>query len=333
MAAAIVAPPAAGTPRRRRWLSARGRSLEITKSGWLFIGLSLLVGFAAINSGSNLLHAIFGAMLSLIIASGMLSEATVRRVAARRQVVGAIHAGTAAPLRVQVRSTDRGDALAVSVEDDERNAEGAGHCDPAFAVRVPGGGSIELHTNVVMPRRGPAQLPRAVVATRFPFGLFIKRRALPAVDDVVVYPRLVPVGADALGLPAGGDDDGRAKRSRAGEFFGLREFREGDDPRRIHWPAVARLNRPVVREMETGGRPEQVVTVPPGAAGEPSFESDVEHCASVAMALLDRGVRVAVHDETGERIPPGFGADHRRAILEVLARAGFAQTTPAGGSP
>lgn len=39
-----------------RRLRANGRSLEITKSGWFLIFLTLLVGAVAINSGANLLH-------------------------------------------------------------------------------------------------------------------------------------------------------------------------------------------------------------------------------------------------------------------------------------
>jgi len=320
-----------GRKNKRRWLSTRGRSLEITKSGWLFIGLSLLVGFAAINSGSNLLHAIFGAMLALIIASGVLSEATVRRVRARRVVPGPLHAQTAAPLVVDVTGTDAGDVLAVSVEDQEdseaRDGPAPGRCTPAFAVRVPGKQTISLSASVTMPRRGPATLPRAEVVTRFPFGLFIKRRVLPEPGRVLVYPRLHAVSEAALGLSMGGEEQGEQERSRAGEFFGLREYREGDDPRRIHWAAVARLagsaSELVVREMETGGVPEQAVELPSGVPGEPAFEDAIERAASVAIALLDRGAPVCLRAGARLVVPTGRGAAHRRHLLDAFAMAGF----------
>lgn len=316
---------------KRRWLSARGRSLEITKSGWLFIGLSLLVGFAAINSGSNLLHAIFGAMLALIIASGVLSEATVRRVRARRTVPGPLHAQTPAPLVVEVTATDAGDVLAVSVEDQDvpgaTDGPASGKCTAAFAVRVPGKRTITLSASVTMPRRGPGVLPRAEVVTRFPFGLFIKRRLLPEPGAVLVYPRLHAVSEAALGLSMGGDEQGEQKRSRAGEFFGLREYREGDDPRRIHWAAVARLagsaSELVVREMETGGVPEQAVELPVGVPGEPAFEDAVAHAASRAIALLDRGAPVSLRAGSRVVVPAGRGASHRRHLLDAFAMAGF----------
>lgn len=321
--------PARATKKKRargRFLRARGRSLQITKAGWLFIGLTLLVGFAAINSGSNLLHAVFGAQMALIVGSGVLSEASVRRVSARRQVAGPLHMGQPAALVVEVFGTDRRDVLAVSVEDDERgDPDVDGRCEPVFAVRVPGRSSLRVPTTVVMPRRGPARLPRAVVATRFPFGLFIKRRELPTPGEVLVYPALArPEGARAPDDPAGERAQGARRRSRAGEFFGLREYRDGDDPRGLHWPAIARLGRPVVRELESGARPERIVDLPHGDAGEAGFELAIQRVAGAVVDALDHGERVALAEAGRIVLPPGEGPGQRRLALQHLARLGFA---------
>lgn len=312
-------------PRRRRWLAARGRSLEITKSGWLFIGLTLLVGFAAINSGSNLLHAIFGAMLALIIGSGVLSESTVRRVTARRRLVGPLHAGTPGTLDVEVTGLSPRDVLAVSVEDSDETSPEDGECASTFVVCVRGGETTSTSATIQMPRRGPARLPATVVATRFPFGLFVKRRLVQGEQEILVLPHVHALGDAQLDPPQAGAEEGGHRRARAGDFFGLRAFREGDDPRRIHWPALARLGRPVVREFEAGGQPERFVTLPSGRAGAPAFESAIEHEASRAVALLQRGARVGVRSPagTGVVLAPSDGAAHRMALLSCLARAGF----------
>ena len=150
---------------------------------------------------------------------------------------------------------------------------------------------------------------------------------LPEPGRVLVYPKLRAVSEAALGLSMGGEEQGEHKRSRAGEFFGLREYREGDDPRRIHWAAVARLagsaNALVVREMETGGVPEQSVELPTGVPGEPAFEDAVEQAASLAIALLDRGAPVSLRSGATMIVPPGRGAAHRRHLLDAFAMAGF----------
>lgn len=307
----------------RRALTARGRSLEITRAGWLFIGLTLAVGFAAINSGSNLLHAIFGAQMALIIGSGMLSESTVRRASARRVAASTVHAGTPTPMAVELENLGkRAELLSVSVEDDDRSEEPS-QCAPVFAVRVPPGGSMTLHTTVTMPQRGRHRLPRAVVATRFPFGLFVKRRDLAQPPQVVVYPRIHHVAARPGESAQAGQGEASGKAARIGEFLGMREYRDGDDPRRIYWPAYARLRRPVVREHEAQGDTEVVLDLPAGTTGNEAFESEVERIASLAVANLQApGVAVGLRYGGVIALEPAAGAAQRRRLLEFLALVG-----------
>lgn len=308
---------------RRRWLSARGRRLEITRSGWLFLLLTLAVGFAAMNSGANLLHAIFGAQMTLILASGVLSEATLRRVAVRRVLRGPLHAGEAGPAEVELRNLDpRRDVLAVSVEDDDEH-DGPGRCDPVFAVRIEPGGTLTLPTRVLMPTRGRHAMPRAVVATRFPFGLFVKRRELPVDADVLVYPRRVPAPASAPARARPSGSGGTGRRARSGEYFGLRDYRDGDEPRRLHWPATARLGQPVVREDEAGAHERVRLVLRPGTTGEPAFEAEVERVAAQASARLHRdGVRLELCMGDRVLVPAGTGPAQRRRVLEALAEVG-----------
>lgn len=311
------------TPLLRRALTAYGRSLEITRAGWLFIGLTLAVGFAAINSGANLLHAIFGAQMALIVASGMLSESMVRRTTARRVAVSELYAGSPAVVRVDLTNTDpRADVFSVSVEDDDRG-DHEDVCAPVFAVRIAAGGAVAVSTTVTASRRGRHVMPPAVVATRFPFGLFVKRRVLPPGDPVLVYPRVRPAPV-ALG-EADHTEQGEAsqRRARAGEFFGLREYRDGDDLRQIHWPALARLGRPMVREFEADGDRRVMVDLGRGTTGDPAFEQEIEHCASVAVSALGQGsVAVGLRYDGEVLVEPATGDEQRRRILEALALVG-----------
>lgn len=317
-------PQAKRIPLIRRMLSARGRSLEITSAGWLFIILTLAVGFAAINSGANLLHVLFGCQIGLIIASGMLSESMVRRASVHRRVASPLHAGSRGALIVELRNTSpRGDMISVSVEDDDRIVA-ADRTDPVFAVAVPGATTTTLHSSVIMQTRGLHPLPKAVVATRFPFGLFVKRRELPGRERVLVYPRIHAVDVEQLRESRTGDGEALGARSRAGEFYGLAEYREGQELRRIHWPATARLGRAVVQEFEARGEAEQVLELRPGIAGEPSFEAAIEELASQVVALLREG-RVATGLRYGDRIAveAGVGPAHERRLLEFLALVGL----------
>jgi uncharacterized protein (DUF58 family) len=314
-----------GSSLLRRALTARGRSLEITRAGWLFIGLTLAVGFAAINSGSNLLHAIFGAQMALIIGSGMLSESAVRRASARRVVASTVHAGSPTPVAVELKNLgERAELLSVSVEDDDRNEDDS-QCAPVFAVRVPPGGAMTLNTTVTMPQRGRHRLPHAVVATRFPFGLFVKRRDLPEPPEVLVYPKVHHVAPRVGESARAGQGEASGRVARFGEFLGLREYRDGDDPRRIYWPTYARLQRPVVREHEAQGDTEIVLDLPVGKTGNPAFETEVERVASLAVANLQiPGVAVGLKYGGVLAIEPASGSAQRRRLLEFLALVGEA---------
>src|SRR5262249_25632423 len=78
---------------RLRWPRLRPpRRLKFTREGKFFVGITLGVGFAAINTGNNLLYLLLGMLLALIIVSGLMSELSLRDLTVVRRL----------PLRAQV---------------------------------------------------------------------------------------------------------------------------------------------------------------------------------------------------------------------------------------
>src|SRR5947207_8088991 len=76
-----------------KWLAPR-RRFPPTREGWWFLIATLLLGLASINAGLNLLFLVWGMMLFLVLASGVLSELCLRHLTVLRKVPGAIHAGS-----------------------------------------------------------------------------------------------------------------------------------------------------------------------------------------------------------------------------------------------
>lgn len=66
--------PPRGATRRKGQLPAWYRRFPPTREGWYFLTATLLIGLAALNAGLNPLFLVWGAMLSLIVMSGVLSE-------------------------------------------------------------------------------------------------------------------------------------------------------------------------------------------------------------------------------------------------------------------
>src|SRR5207302_877273 len=72
------------------------RTIRPTRDGWWCLGAAVGLGFAAMNTGNNLLYLLASLLLGLIIVSGILSEQSMRRLRLAAVVPDEIYAGRAA---------------------------------------------------------------------------------------------------------------------------------------------------------------------------------------------------------------------------------------------
>src|SRR4051794_18769972 len=104
---------AAAPSRLRRFLRAVARLMRPprkfppTREGWWFLIATLLIGGAAINSGYNLLFLVWGMMILLILASGVMSELNLRSVRVRRLPPGNVFAGAPYLMGLQAHNAKR----------------------------------------------------------------------------------------------------------------------------------------------------------------------------------------------------------------------------------
>jgi uncharacterized protein (DUF58 family) len=294
------------------------RRLPPTREGWWFLAATVLIGLGAVNAGLNLLFAVWGMMLFLIIGSGVLSELALRRLEVRRALPPAIHAGT--PYLMGIRLTNhkrRLPSFSVEVEDLMGGRPIEKRC---YFLKLPAGRTQETAYRHTITRRGRHRLSGLRLSTKFPFGLIQKSRDVTDPAEVIVYPALVPVPPPLLrGLPVRHAGNRQKWRSRHGDFFGLRDFRPGDDPRDIHWRTTARRGVPFVRENEDDEGIEATVVLDNTAGGSPeAFETAVSQAASFALELLRRGFRVQLVLR-GATLAADTGPAQATRILRALA--------------
>jgi uncharacterized protein (DUF58 family) len=107
------------------------------------------------------------------------------------------------------------------------------------------------------------------------------------------------------------------------EFYGLREYRTGDDLRRVHWASTARTDQLMIRQPENllQGRLTVAVDLRSAVHDPETLEAVLSATASVVMAGIRARIHVRVVTTTG--LDTGFGstAAHGAAILDVLAGA------------
>ncbi|GEM_PF-276905 len=224
------------------------RKLEVTRDGKWMIAITLLLGIGAVNTGNNLLYLVLSLLISVITISGILSEWTLRGLKLKRVYPRELVAGESALLRVEVDNPKRSGAFNIEVA--EVADEDALMLRPGYILHLRGGEKGQCF-QVVQPRfRGPMQTSGLRMSTRYPFGFARKSRIFDDPADLLVLPPVADVDLKARGL----GDRGEVQRSRrlghGGEFRGLREARQGDALRDIHWKVSARRDRLIAREWE-----------------------------------------------------------------------------------
>lgn len=340
---------AARDPRRIKWNPRRRmpRSLRPTQAGWFFFAITLGVGFAALNTGNNLLYLVLSLLLAFLVLSGVLSESALGSIRVRRRLPRDLYAERANSVVLEIENTHgRFPAFAVVLEDRRFVAPDAGAGEEArrwvtptgraFALRV-GPGEVESRRYPLVPeRRGPLELAHFAVSTRFPFGLFLKTRIIDAPEQALVYPAIDAMPAQAPSVATHLQGEQRRHHTGSGsDIAGVREFRQGDSLRRVHWRHSLRRNALLVREREQERASELEVRlhtrgVEGGAEGSDArFERSVRRAASEVVAALDAGMQVALRTDI-ERLPIGCGSGHRRRLLRYLAQVG---STPGGDDP
>ncbi len=302
------------------------RRLKFTREGKYFVALTLAIGFAAINTGNNLLYLILGMMMSLIVGSGVLSELSLQKLTVERLPPGRIFAGSQFLMGIALcNPRQRLPSFSIEVED---MLDGKALERRCYFLKTPAGRTQTTSYRHSFPHRGAYRFSGFKVSTRFPFTFFRKSRELDLPGEVVVFPQVFPV------TPPQSDADAQSEQhthrlDRRGDFFALREYQEGDDPRDIHWRKSARQGRLVVRQHEDlRGRRMAVYldnrevreTLAPEELDQQ--ERAVSLAASLAMHYIERGYSVTLVTRDGG-VPDGAGQAHLSRILSVLALVAF----------
>ena len=311
------------------------RRLRATRAGWSFVAIVFGVGFAALNTGNNLLYLVLALMLSFLVLSGLLSELSLRGIRLERRIPGELFAGHPNRLVLRVHNDQkRSTAFAVSLEDRIQGPDGPAAAGRAFALRIGPGEHVDRSYAWSPERRGDVVFDHVRISTRFPFGLFVKSAELGAPARALVYPEPsdVPLRSDTA---SGDEDDDRNGASRSGDdVSGLREFAPGDGLGRVLWRRSVRSGRLIVgeREGEVSGEIEVLLR---GVEGRPAaaIEDRIRLAASEVVAHLDAGLRVGLRSPR-VWILPATGPAHRREILTYLARVAPEDlTSPASIDP
>lgn len=204
----------------------------------------------------------------------------------------------------------------------EDTARGLGSARFA-AARADSGQPLSASYEIMCRARGIYQIGPVEASVSDPLALCGRTARIGNIDRLMVLPRI----EELWGLPAvrGLDSSVQSTRPsyapRGGEdFFTLREYQTGDDLRRVHWPASAKRDELMIRQLELPWQARALVLIDQRSHRYPtheSFEHAVRGAASVVSHLYKGGFSPELW--TTERPPPTHAGSRHVQAMEILA--------------
>jgi uncharacterized protein (DUF58 family) len=303
---------------------------EPTSGGGVFLVIIIDVGFAAWNTGNNLLFLVFSLLCSTLFVGWVHAGTSLRDLTVSARFPDHIFAAEAAPVIVTLRNTKRLlPSFSILVE-----ARGpVNEVEPkkrrryvkrllAYFSYVPHSAAAEQRVEQLFPTRGHVLIDGFELSTRFPFGFFRRRRRLRARNvDIIVYPKPEVISDELHLLPMYAGRMPSMRRGAGHDLFSMRDYQPQDDLRHIDWKATARSRRLTVREFTSEDERRITIVLDTRLAhGElpERFERGVVQAASLIKHFIDERaeVRLVLGDDVG---PFGSGTEQLYRCLRRLA--------------
>jgi uncharacterized protein (DUF58 family) len=304
-------------------LTTRGRS-------FLAAGVAVLIA-SAVTAEKDLLR-IAVLLVALPLVSALVVVRTRYRLSSDRRLSSPrTAAGADSAVTLRLDNISRLPTGLLLVEDRVPYVLGS---RPRFVLdRVEPRGRREVAYTVRSDVRGRYQLGPLSIRLTDPFGMCELHRAFSRTDTLVVTPKVhsLPMVQLAGEWTGSGESRARSIASAGEDDAATREYRQGDDLRRVHWRSTARMGQLMVRREEQPWQARCTLlldTRTVGHAGEgpgSSFEWAVSAAASVGVHLVRHGYFVRLLTDTGAHVasaahdPGGVGNDFEGALLDALA--------------
>ena len=316
---------------RRRFLDFE-RKVGITRSGQIaLIGAIGLWIAARVIAGVAMYLVAYGAVLLLVVAY-LLAPRRLKLEGERTGLYPRSQEGDRLDVELRLRAKRRVTTFIL----EERVPERLGRTVHVPVTKLSGGAEVSHFYSIRCQRRGSYQIGPLVAVASDPLGLAERETVVCEPFELLVHPRVEIV--DDRPLTRQFEDPPMrppvSKPWPSGlEFYGMREYKPGDDLRRIVWRATARTGTMMVREAEQGITDKVTIILDTdrvshthdGDGFSESFETAVRAAASLGVHHLRGGYEVRVEVNGGPLVLPLRTAASQLQLLDALARVEVAR--------
>ncbi len=324
---------------------------QITREGYVYLVLTVLIGVSALNTGNNLLFMVVAVMLAAVVVSGAVSASVLRGLELDAALPDHVFAQTRALARLTLSNPRRViPSYSISVITPRKKPRSRLKAErtrfrfpsrrpwvslPDYALRLrrppdpappilngdvyfpflPAGTSACAEVHLQFPRRGRYAQESFGLATRFPFSFLVKTREVPLERELIVYPPVEPTNGMLEMLPLITGELESFVRGRGCDLYRIREHLPGDPVRHVDWKATAKTGSLKVREFtrEDERRLRIIFDNPaPGMINPDAYENGVTTTASLAWHFAHSDTELSF-------AAPGYEGEDIYEFLRYLA--------------
>ncbi|MHB8123367.1 MAG: DUF58 domain-containing protein [Desulfuromonadaceae bacterium] len=278
----------------------------------LYVLITLLIGFAAVNTGNNLLFLVVSGLLAFMSVTGLAGMYNIKKLIPDLHPPEEIYAGIPAIFSVSVKNSKRFlPSFLIRLEC---------RTDQAVVVPLVIPNSI-CHAPVLLTfnQRGEVPLGLITISSSYPVGFFTRYWRFEIDSKVTVFP--APIATASIGSGEGTQATGvglRRERGLSGELERIYPYSGSEPLRMIHWKHSARSHDLLVKGFGMNVVAPLVIDLDslPGRG--------VEERLSRAAWLVQRWGRERPVGMLlgGRTLPAGIGKRHSLMLLKELALYG-----------
>lgn len=297
--------------------------IGFTVEGLIAVSMVTAFAIAAWMMGDNLVFGLFSLLLGCALVARRLAKHNASELKVRRRLPARTRVGQLTPIAYQVSTTQPRARIGIELED----RLGAGVKPLVLFVEMPivaKDSPARVRTHVRFGRRGEQVMSTLVLQSRYPLGLVRARRRAKAPTRILVHPAEGRITEHLRSRLRGRVlHASRPARAWRGDdvIYGIREYREGDDPRRIHWRTTARRSELTVSEWraEEGNEVFFILGRVRGAGAKAlaRFERAVSCMATLWRAAVKDGLRARLVLDVDEE---PLRAEERQSLMAGIDR-------------
>ena len=296
-------------PARSVTLDQRRIFIFPSRVGFFFFACLLLMLMTAINYENNLAFGLTFLLTTLFVVAVLHTYANLSGLTIHAVRAQTAFPGQQAEFELRLERGKRRDHYALHLKWPQSNEA---------LVNIAGEDAITVRLHTAVGERGWYNPGRLLLESTYPLGLL---RCWTWIDldlQSLVYPR--PLASPALPGLASNQPDGIAVPvPGSDDFYGFRDYRQGDSLRRVYWKGLARGQS--LQSKQYAAYADRSVWLDWELFDGYGAEQRLSHLCYWALAL-DRD-----NEEYGLRIPgvviqPGWGEKHRVDVLRALALYG-----------